>query len=294
MRLGPEFTDFDIETDSEVQIHGVKGGSGPPLLLLHGFPQTHLIWNKSYTVVAIDLRGYGASSKPHGDDKHIAYSKRVMARDCVRVMEYLGHSRFFLCGHDRGARVGHALLTTYPSAAIKAIFLDISPTLKMFDSTDQQLATAYYHWFFLIQPSPFPEDMILASPRLFAEKSLLGLTATSIDLFGPDAFAAYVAGLSDPASVHAMCEDYRAAATVDLDDARADEREGRRIGCPLRVLWGAKGVIEKCFDAVKDWSEVAEEGMVDKGSGAVGSGHYIPEEVPEELLGHVREFLVDG
>ncbi|KAL2350045.1 Alpha/Beta hydrolase protein [Cryomyces antarcticus] len=218
-----------------------------------------------------------------------------MARDYVRVMEHLGHKQFFLCGHDRGARVGHALLTIYPSAVSKAILLDICPTLSMFMATDQRLATAYYHCFFLIQPSPFPENMILSNPRLFAEKSLLGLASTSISPFGTEAFAAYFAGLFNPASVYAMCENYRAAATVDLKDLRENISEGRKIECPLRVLWGKKGVIEECFDAVKDWREVAEERMVDQGSKAVESGHYIPEEeMPEELLVHVKEFLVDG
>ncbi|TKA72450.1 hypothetical protein B0A49_07240 [Cryomyces minteri] len=210
-------------------------------------------------------------------------------------MEHLGHKQFFLCGHDRGARVGHALLTIYPSAVSKAILLDICPTLSMFMATDQRLATAYYHCFFLIQPSPFPENMILFNPRLFAEKSLLGLASTSISPFGTEAFAAYFAGLFNPASVYAMCENYRAAATVDLKDLRENISEGRKIEGPLRVLWGKKGVIEECFDAVKDWREVAEERMVDQGSKAVESGHYIPEEeMPEELLVHVKEFLVDG
>jgi len=161
----------------------------------------------------------------------------------------------------------------------------------MFHATNQVLATTYFHWFFLIQPTPFPEKVILASPRLFAEKQIGGMHA-DMSVFGKEPFDAYVAGLSDPESVHAQCEDYRAAASVDMDDSKEDIKEGRKIRCPIRVLWGKYGLIEKCFDAVKEWEAVSERGMVDKESGALDSGHYIPEEVPEVLLKHILEFLV--
>lgn len=288
------FESFDIVTqaDPHVEIHGIKGGSGPPLLLLHGFPQTHYIWHliaaelsTQFTIIALDLRGYGASSKPSGVAQYV---KSAMARDCTTVMETLGYSSYFICAHDRGARVAHKLLVDFPDRVKKAIFLDICPTLAMYSKTDFDFAKAYFHWFFLIQKYPLPENMILNDPRGFAERFMGGRYAP-LSMFNPECFEEYVKGLSNPDAVHAMCEDYRAAASLDMDEARKDIEAGRLIQTPLRVLWGKHGVIEKCFDAVKEWSAVSKssvEGM------NVNCGHYIPEEAPDVVVRNIREFFV--
>ncbi|TAQ87923.1 hypothetical protein B7494_g3769 [Chlorociboria aeruginascens] len=286
------FREFDVTVGPEVTIHGIIAGDGPPLLLLHGFPQNHLIWHivapqltSTYTVVAVDLRGYGASSKPPPSSDHSAYAKSKMAQDCVLVMSNLGFSTFSICSHDRGARVAHKLCVDHPSAVQKVMFLDIAPTLSMFEKTDMEFARKYWHWFFLIQPSPFPESCILANQQGFANIFFW----RSDNGFDGEALETYVKQLSDPDTVKGMCEDYRAAASVDLEEAREDLKLGRRIQCPVRVLWGKKGVIESCFDALEEWRAVSD-GLVD--GEHVDSGHYIPEEVPEALVKHIREFFV--
>ena len=290
------FSEFNVEVESGITIHGVKGGAGPGLLLLHGFPQTHHIWHlvadelaSQYTVVALDLRGYGESSKPESDEDHRPYSKSAMAGDCISVMSNLGIPRFYLCGHDRGARVAHKMCVNYPGSVIKAIFLDICPTLAMYSKTDFQFAKAYYHWFFLIQKAPLPEMMINLDPVKFVEASMSRQPAAT-DLFHPDALAAYLEPVKQPETVHAMCEDYRASASIDMDEAREDIRNGRHIQCPLRVLYGAKGIIGKCFDVPAEWTAVHATGEVEVES--VDGGHYIPEERPEAVLTNIREFFV--
>ncbi|CAM6109509.1 unnamed protein product [Calypogeia fissa] len=300
-KLFEGFTSFDVEVEPDISIHGIRRGNGPPLLLLHGFPQTHHIWHlvapklaSSYTVIAPDLRGYGASSKPHGSDSHVEYAKSTMARDCVTVMKHLGFTEFLVCGHDRGARVAHKLCVDYPTLVKKVMFLDICPTLGMFSKTDQALATAYFHWFLLIQEDPFPEEMILGNPNLMAEKffgkGLKGQGGVwNVGIFDEEVMKEYVAQLGNRESVHGMCEDYRAAATVDLAEQRKDIEQGRRIRCPVRVLWGRKGVVGRLFDALTEWRDVSD-GSVD--GEALDCGHYIPEEKPDEVVHHVMEFLV--
>jgi haloacetate dehalogenase len=291
-----QFTIFDIPVEPDVTIHGVKGGSGPALLLLHGFPQSHHMWHriadqlaKEYFVVAMDLRGYGRSSKPDGGEGHVRYGKKAMARDALKVMEELGERQFYICAHDRGARVAHRLCVDYPARVRKAIFLDICPTLAMYSQTDLTFARTYFHWFLLIQQAPLPENLITANPMAWVE-GFMGGRHAGLAPFAPACLAEYRSGLSDLRTVHTMCEDYRASASIDMKEAEQDIAEGLHMQCPLRVFWGAHGVIEKCFDAVKEWSKVS----VSKVEGrSFDSGHYIPEERPEELLENIVHFFQD-
>lgn len=236
----------------------------------------------------MDLRGYGDSSKPQSIS---AYAKSAMARDCIAVMDALGLTgTFFVCAHDRGARVAHKLCVDFPARVQKAIFLDICPTLAMYSNTDLEFAKAYFHWFLLIQKEPLPETLISGSPRKFAEMFMGGRQAEGLSIFDTMAFDSYVKGLGDMASVHAMCQDYRASASLDLDEARDDLDIGRLIQCPLRVFWGRRGVIEKCFDAVKEWQAVTKSGITVEGK-SVDSGHYIPEQIPEFVAFEVLDFF---
>lgn len=287
-----EFRLFDMDIGT-TRIHGRVGGEGPPLLLLHGHPQTHVIWHrlaaplaKRYTVVVTDLRGYGDSSKPVGEPDHGNYSKRAMAADQVAVMRELGFERFFLCGHDRGGRVAHRLVMDHPEAVKKLMLLDIAPTLAMYEKTDRTFATAYFHWFFLIQPAPLPETLIEASPADYITRTMGGRHA-SLDAFDPAAIAEYQRALALPGAAHALCEDYRASNTIDLEHDHADRDAGRRIACPVRVLWGRHGVIERCFDPLAEWRAVAEQ--VD--GEALPCGHYLPEEAPEAVFHHINDFM---
>lgn len=295
------FESFTITTKSnpDVTINGLKSGdassSKPALLLLHGFPQTLHIWHRvaprildKYTLILIDIRGYGKSSKPEGVS---AYAKSAMARDCIDVMDALGHTdSFFVCAHDRGARVAHKLAVDYPDRVRKLILLDICPTLAMYAKTDFDFAKAYFHWFFLIQKEPLPETLINAKPRELAEMFMGGRQGDGLSIFEPECFELYAKNLEDPATVHAMCNDYRAGATLDLDEARDDLKNGRKIRSPLLVLWGAHGVIEKCFDAIQEWKDVTEDGVSVEGR-SVESGHYIPEQNPDEVVSAILQFL---
>lgn len=288
--LFPGFTTHRIQT-SGTEIRCVVGGNGPPLLLLHGYPQTHAIWHRvapplarHYTVVCADLRGYGDSGKPPSDESHAAYSKRAMARDMVEAMRALGHSRFRLVGHDRGARVAHRLCLDHPDAVVKAAVLDISPTRAMYAGTNQAFATAYYHWFFLIQPFDLPERLIGADPIYYLRRKLGGW-GTGLTHFDPHALAEYERCFSDPATIHATCEDYRAAASIDLvHDA---EDASRKVACPLLVLWGARGIVHRFFKPLEDWGRVA----TDVRGRALPCGHYLAEEVPDETLSELTAFL---
>jgi haloacetate dehalogenase len=287
-----DFTPFRVAS-GDVDIYGVKGGAGPPLLLLHGHPQTHLIWHrcaaqlaKQFTVIATDLRGYGASAKPPGDPAHATYSKRAMAADQIAVMRHFGFERFLVCAHDRGARVAHRMALDHPEAIERLMLLDIAPTLAMYEATDRRFATLYFHWFFLIQPEPLPETLIGADPDVYVER-VMGSRHAGLAPFAPEALDAYRAALRQPGAVHAMCEDYRASASIDLEHDRADIERGHKIACPLRVLWGENGVIAQCFDALAEWRHVAR----DVSGRALACGHYIPEEAPDALLDEMQAFF---
>ncbi len=281
-------------SDRDIGINLVAGGQGPALLLLHGYPQTHAIWRKiaprlaeHFTVVASDLRGYGDSSKPAGLADHSNYAKREMARDQVEVMRSLGHERFFLVGHDRGGRVAHRLAADHPDSVMRLVTLDIAPTKAMYEQTSMAFARAYYHWFFMIQPAPFPETLIAGNVEAYLHHHM-GRFA-GLAPFTPEGWPEYLRCFSDPAAIHASCEDYRAAASIDLEHDAADIAAGRKVQCPMLALWGAQGVIEKQFKPLDDWRKVA----VDVRGHALDCGHYIPEEAPDALYDELTAFLKD-
>lgn len=290
MSLFPGFARQRIRT-SGATINLVTGGKGPPLLLLHGYPETHAMWHKmapalarDYTVVCADLRGYGDSSKPKGLPDHSNYSKRAMAQDMVEVMERLGHRSFHLVGHDRGARVAHRLARDHGARVKTLTVLDISPTLKMYESTDQAFATAYYHWFFLIQKPPLPEQFLAGRvPGYILGR--LGRGKSGLQHFSRAAVKEYERAFRDPGCIHATCEDYRASATIDLAHDRRDLKKKLRM--PVLVLWGKRGVIERMFDPLRDWREVA----ANVSGRALPCGHFLPEEAPKETLQELRRFL---
>ncbi len=295
---GPLFPGYRrqwIETEPGVRILVVTSGDGterPPLLLLHGHPQTHAIWHRvapalaqTHTLVLPDLRGYGDSSKPAGEERHQAYAKRTMAIDMVTVMSRLGHRRFAVLAHDRGARVAHRMAADHADAVTRMVLLDIAPTLAMYEQTTEAFARAYWHWFFLIQPAPLPERLIEADPGAYLNAVMRRRPGG--DPFDPRAFAEYQRCLALPGSAHGTCEDYRAAAGIDLEHDRADRDADRRIAHPLMVLWGADGIIARCFDPLAEWRRVA----ADVRGSAVPCGHYIPEEAPDALLAEVIPFL---
>ena len=274
--------------------HSLQAGRGrPPLLLLHGFPQTHAIWHKvapslarDYALVMPDLRGYGDSDKPASQADHSAYSKRAMALDQVELMRGFGFESFFVCGHDRGGRVAHRLALDHPQAVRRLMVLDISPTLTMYERTTMEFATLYYHWFFLIQPAPLPETLIGADPVFYLRRKLGAWGSGATDFFDARALAEYERCFAGPAAVHAMCEDYRAAASIDLDHDRGDAH--RRIECPLHVLWGERGVVNRLFTPLADWQAKARHPVSGR---TTPGGHYIPEESPEVLVDEMRAFF---
>jgi haloacetate dehalogenase len=264
----------------------------PPLLLLHGFPQTHAMWHRvaqrlrqRFALVLPDLRGYGDSDKPDGPPDHSAYSKRTMALDALELMRGLGFDSFFVCGHDRGARVAHRLALDHPHAVRRLMLLDISPTLTMYERTTMEFARAYYHWFFLIQPAPLPERLIGAAPALYLRTKIGAWGSGGAAPFDHQALAEYERCFTAPA-IHAMCEDYRAAATIDLthDRAGADER----IACPVRVLWGERGVVHRLFTPLADWRDKCAGEVTGR---PTPTGHYIPEEAPALLAEEIEAFF---
>jgi haloacetate dehalogenase len=291
------FKDFEAQTfrlAKGIQIHGVVGGSGPPVLLLHGFPQTHVCWHKlaphlasRFTVVATDLRGYGASSKPEGGENHINYSKRSMALDQVEAMRQLGFNRFRIVGHDRGGRVAHRLALDHPEAVERLVVLDVAPTATMYAGSTRSFAEAYYHWFFLIQPFDLPERLIGANAEYFLRWTLNAWCKVD-GAITEDALAAYLQAFQSPGAIHAACEDYRAAATIDLEHDTADERAGRRLTMPMLALWGARGTVAKEFDIWQAWRDKSASQVLGKD---LYCGHFVPEEAPDETLTEFLHFL---
>ena len=278
-------------TTTGATINVVTAGSGPPVLLLHGYPETHTMWHKvaprlaeDFTVVVPDLRGYGDSSKPSDGENHFGYSKRATAQDQVEIMQQLGFTKFAVVGHDRGARVAHRLTRDHPERVAKLAVLDIIPTYTVYQNVNKALATAYYHWFFLIQPAPLPETLISSNAEFYLN-SMLGLGKLKPHAITPEAFAEYLRCFRNPATVHVTCEDYRAGATIDLEHDEADL--DRKMTCPVLALWGEKGFLHKRHDVTAIWRERA----VDVRGKALPCGHFLPEEAPEETLTELRSFL---
>ncbi len=291
MIFGEKIEKQYINVAKNINIAICSKGAGPPLLLLHGYPQTGYMWHKiaprlaeDFTVVVADLRGYGDSDKPTSSEDHAVYSKRAMATDMMAVMTALGHSQFFIAGHDRGGRVAHRLARDYPQAVTKLAVLDIAPTAMMYDTTDMHFATSYYHWFFLIQPAPFPETLIGSDPKFFLESKMQhwGKDRTAIT---NDAFDEYLRCFSNPDTIHASCEDYRASASIDLEHDAADV--GLKLDIPLLVLWGATAMVGNKYDMLCAWQEVA----TDVTGFAVPGGHYLPEESPDETYQALLDFF---
>lgn len=281
-----------FKTPDGAEIFYRVGGSGPPLLLLHGYPQTNIMWHRlapqlsqRFTVVCPDLRGYGNSAKPSGGPDHSEYAKRTMAMDQVALMRHLGFHRFSVAGHDRGARVTHRLALDHPDRVQRAAVLDIIPTRAVFRLIDQQMATAYYHWFFLIQPGGLPEKMIGADPDFYLQRTLQSWSRIP-DAFDPAAVAEYLRCFRDPACIHATCEDYRAGASIDLEHDEADFGK-RRIACPLLVLWGSRGHVGKAYDVLAVWRDYAD----DVTGQAIDCGHFLPEEAAETTLSAMEHFF---
>jgi haloacetate dehalogenase len=285
----PGFRSFRIPT-AGAEINGVVGGSGPPVLFLQGWPQTHLEWRhvapalaQRFTVVATDLRGYGDSSKPAGGENHAAYSKRALAQDQVEVMRQLGFERFAVVGHDRGGRVACRLALDHPQAVTRLALLDIVPTRTVYTQVSKNLATWYFHWFFLIQPEPLPEMLLGGQAEPFLRNfAFRGLIPQAIE---EPVFAEYLRCFADPQTLHAMCEDYRAGASIDLQHDEADL--GIQLTCPTLVLWGVHGAMHRLFDVLETWRSRAPAVQ----GKALPAGHWLPEECPQELTAALVEFL---
>ena len=289
LQFFPGFEAIRLAT-SETTINGVMGGGGPPLLLLHGYPETHVEWHrmaqnlsKHFTVVATDLRGYGDSGKPADGRNHEGYSKRSVAKDQLEIMRQLGFDRFFVIGHDRGGRVAHRLALDFPNAVSKLILLDIVPTYKIFNPVTKGLATRYFHFFFFLQPAPFPETLISNSLEYFLRDGVFRDIIPGI--ITEDAFSEYFRCMKDPATLHAMIEDYRAAASIDLEHDQSDLE--KKLECPILILWGGKGAMEPLYDVLATWKERA----TDVQGRALPGGHWIPEQFPDELNAEVMRFL---
>jgi haloacetate dehalogenase len=290
--LFPQFESSLLAVNG-VQIRVRMGGSGPPLLLLHGHPQTHAIWHrvapqlaKSHTVVMTDLRGYGDSTKPPGDPDHGNYAKRTMALDQLAVMQQLGFNRFDVLAHDRGARVAHRLALDHHQAVHRMVLLDIAPTLAMYAQTSDAFARAYWHWFFLIQPAPMPERLIQADPAAYV-REVMGRRSAGLKPFDPRAIEEYARCLQLPGAAHGLCEDYRASASIDLIHDRLDVKNQNFLKMPLLILWGRDGVVHQCFKPLEEWQKVARNVR----GQALPCGHYIAEEAPELLLQQVEDFF---
>ena len=294
---------FDGFAELDVEVNGVRlrgrhssDEGKPALLLLHGHPQSHVMWHRvapalaeDFFVVAPDLRGYGESGRPIADTKHHSYSKREMSRDALALMEHLGRREFSVVGHDRGARVAARLAADAPDRVHRAMLLDIAPTLDMYEATNREFASTYWHWFALIQPAPLPETLIGNSPRAYVE-GVMGGRHAGLAPFPPEVIDAYVAGLTGMERALGACEDYRASASIDLEHDRADRAAGNHIRVPLRILWAEHGVIEKHFDPLELWQNIA----VSISGRVVDCGHYLAEENPDEIVSEIREFFTAG
>ena len=296
VNIGPSkfidsFTLMDARLETGIKMRFAIGGKGPALMLVHGHPHTHIIWRKvapllaqKYTVVLPDLRGYGNTDKPESTPDHRPYSKKEMAKDLISLMKLLNRPTLAFVGQDRGARVGHRLALDYPESVTKAVFVDIAPTATMYALTNKEFATKYFWWFFLIQPEPFPEKLIGFDPDYFLHHHIDG----QIKIKGcveDKAFDEYLRCYKDPRTIHAICEDYRAAATIDLDDDKEDAE--KKIQCPLYLLWGARGTVGKLYDVVGTWKEKA----VTVSGEALDCGHSPEEECPSVFLEKVLAFL---
>jgi haloacetate dehalogenase len=286
-----------VHAAGEVHLHARTGGraGAPPLLLLHGFPQTHAMWHRvaqrlapHFRLVMPDLRGYGDSDKPRGAPAHANYSKRAMAADMAALMRSLGHERYAVCGHDRGARVAHRLALDDAGAVTKLALLDIAPTLDMYAATDMRFASAYYHWFHLIQPSPLPETMIGGNPRFYLHWKLGGWGSRGIGFIEPQALAEYERCFCRADTIHAVCEDYRAAAGIDLEHDRASREAGQKIGCDTLVLWGERGVVQALFDPLPLWQAQCSATVSGQ---AMAAGHFLAEELPDETAAALQRFF---
>jgi haloacetate dehalogenase len=279
------------------RIFARSGGreTGPPLLLLHGFPQTHAIWHRvaralqdRFFLVMPDLRGYGDSAMPPDALEHANHSKRAMAADMVALMRSLGHARFGLVGHDRGGRVAHRLALDHPQSVERLCVIDIAPTLDMYDATNMRFASAYYHWFHLIQPAPLPERMIGADPLFYLHWKLGGWGSQGMAYIEPEALAEYERCLSKPENIHGCCEDYRASAGIDLSHDRASRAAGERIACDTLVLWGTRGVVHRMFKPLELWQAQCAGRVSGQ---AMESGHFVPEEAHAAVAGAIGGFF---
>jgi haloacetate dehalogenase len=292
--LMPDFEPFDVVTEGDVTIHGVRAGQGLPVLLLHGHPQTHLTWHEvapqlvsaGYQVIAPDLRGYGDSSRPPGGDHHAGYSKRMMARDQVAVMRSLGHERFAVIGHDRGGRVAHRMALDHPGAVDCVTVIDIAPTATMYAQTNQEFARRYFWWFFLIQPAPLPERLIEGDLE-FLLRSHLAAQSKTPGVPSEELIQEYLRCYRLPGGIHAICEDYRAAASIDLEHDAVDTGAGRKLEMPLLVLWGSKGVVGEIYDVLATWRAVA----ADVRGQPLDCGHSPQEERPAQTVAALLEFM---
>ncbi len=289
----PEFTLHTVDLPSG-KIRLRHGGSGPPILLLHGNPQSHAMWHKvapplaeHFTVICPDLRGYGGSHKPGPTADHAPYAKRAMAQELVDLMAHLGHDRFRLAGHDRGARVAHRLAIDHPDRVARLALLDIVPTLEHFERADMKFGLGYYHWFWFAQPHPFPEDLIHAAPETWFHAHT-NREPKGRDFFHPEALADYLEAARSRETTIGMCEDYRAAATIDLEHDRASRAAGQTITVPTLVLWGSKGKIGKWYDPMAIWADYCAGPL---SGGEITSGHYLAEEAPTAVLGKFDRFF---
>lgn len=291
---GFEVIDADVDG---MKVHARVGGrpDAPPLLLLHGFPQTHAMWHRvaqvlasDFRLVLPDLRGYGDSAKPAAAPDHTAHAKRAMAADLAGLMRLLGHRRYGVCGHDRGGRVAHRLALDHPQAVSRLALLDIAPTLDMYAATDRAFAQAYYHWFHLIQPAPLPETMISGCAREYLHAKLGGWGSGGLAHIEPQALADYERCFCTPEAIHGACEDYRAAASIDLEHDRTARAFGLRIACELLVLWGARGVVQRLFDPLALWQAQCAGPVTGQ---ALDCGHFLPEERPAETAQALRVFF---